>query len=168
MPITPGGQLVRLCPEGCRAGHRAKRIPEGWHVVCCLSPRMLCGVGLIFSSPDLARILGCFNRARQPRSFFNVLGGSCDWSWALGPSGFLSSCCVICSSEASDATSRRDNRLRACLSPMSKSTPVSPERENVGVWKLVPSHAPQRDLFCPHRARRPLRRQTHHQREPEG
>jgi hypothetical protein len=66
---------VRLCPEGCRAGHRAKRIPEGWHVVCCLSPRMLCGVGLIFSSPDLARILGCFDRARQPRRFFNVLGG---------------------------------------------------------------------------------------------
>jgi hypothetical protein len=46
------------------------------------------------------------------------LAGWCDWSWALGASGFLSSCCVICSSEAFGCNSDRDNRLRLAASPL--------------------------------------------------
>ena len=47
--ITPGRQLVRLCPGGCR--HRPPRQTnlEGWLAVCCPSSRrMRCGLNLYF------------------------------------------------------------------------------------------------------------------------
>ena len=74
--ITPGRQLVRLCPGGCRHRPPRQTNPEGWLAVCCPSSRRTrCGVDLIFSSSDFARIFGRFDRARQSRRFFNVVGG---------------------------------------------------------------------------------------------
>jgi hypothetical protein len=116
--MTPGTPLVRRCPQGClNRAHLGKRILRaGTRCVAVVSPDAVFGLSFVRRT-----LLGSWavstelaNRAVSSM----CLAGLCDSSLTLGASGFLSSCSIICSSEAFGCNSDRDNRLRLAASPL--------------------------------------------------